>query len=195
MRVEIDKMVSAILKKLDENEEIVAERVEYGIPDTEVCSLIRSLLPEVAESVILQAPRRQIDEWDEFSADVDWEGPGHGRVELPSDFLRFISFRMSDWTRPVVMAVDCESEEYLLRFYPGVYRKGIRKAPAVAILDGARGKNLEFIGGNSPGAYLERCCYVPRPYDESREEILLIPRGLVAAVEDAVAEKVGRIRA
>lgn len=195
MRVEIEKLVSSILKKLDENEEIVAERVEFGIPDAEVRTLIRALLPETAESVIREASRKDIDEWEEFSADVEWEGPGHGTVELPSDFLRFVAFRMSDWPRAVMTAVDCGSEEYLLRFSPSQMRKGVRKSPAVSVVDGARGKSLEFIGGNSPGAYVERCCYVPRPYNEDRGEELLIPRGLLAKVEDAVAQRVEQIRA
>ncbi len=193
MEVEIDSLVSGVMCRLDENEALVAERIEYGLVDSEIRTLIIRLLPENAERVILQAPREDIDEWEEFEEDVEWDSPGTGHLTLPADFLRLVGFRMSDWKRSVHTAISPDSEEYHLRFSPSSARKSIRKGPAVAVVPGFKRMELIFTGSTEPSAYPEICSYLSRP-DTAGDGYLRIPRSLIPAVEEATASHVRRIR-
>lgn len=194
MEVEIDSLVSGIMLRLDENEELAEERIQYGLPDSEIRELIRKLLPEVSVDVIKGAARENIDEWEEFEADVEWDYPGTGHLTLPKDFLRLVSFRMSDWKRSVYAAVSTDSEAYALRFNPSNRRKSMRKAPAVTVIPGVKRWMLEFTGSTEPSAYPEICSYLSHP-GSADEGFLRIPRSLIPQVEEAAAAKVRAVRA
>ncbi|MBD5197298.1 MAG: hypothetical protein HDS89_07595 [Bacteroidales bacterium] len=192
MDITMDEILGRVLKSIDENEEILVDKMSAGYESASVSELIRMLAPGTAEEVILAAEWGEIDEWLELDADVDWVEPGRGEVELPEDFLRLMVFRMSDWRRAVRSTVDPGSGVYALRFTPGRHREGVRKAPMVALTGGEKRKRLEFIGSTDPGAYVERSGYLPRP-QRSEEDVLWIPRSLVCRVVDAIAEKVKSI--
>lgn len=193
MEIRIEEMVKAVLKKLDESEEIVEQNTEFEYHGTSLPELIASLLEEEAERCILQSSRVDIDEWEEFEADVEWEGPGHGRIPLPSDCLRIGFLRMSDWSRRIYEFMNPASETYALRF--GEAWSGRKKSPAAALHPTVGGYELEFIGGNDPGAYVQRIGYIPRPGSAESDETLKIPRSLIAKVCDSTAEKVKKIAA
>ena len=192
MLITMDEMVARVLKSIDENEEILVDRMAAGYENASVKDLIRMLAPEVAEKVVLDADWKDIDEWLELPGEVDWIEPGRGEMYLPADFLRLMDFRMSDWRRSVRQAISPDTALYSLRFTPSRYRAGIRKAPMVAVSGGVGGKRLEFIGSSDPGAYLERGGYLPLPFREP-EDSLWVPRSLVSRVVDAAASAVKSI--
>ena len=185
----MESLMSGVMLRLDLNENLLADRIEYGIPGGEIRRLIVKVLPEAAERVISAAAREDIDEWEEFESEVEWDCPGGGHITLPSDFLRLVSFRMSDWKRSVCHVISPDSEEYQLRFWPRSDRLYIRKTPAVAIIPGLRRKELQFIGSTDPSAYPEICCYLSRP-DSAEDGFLRIPRSLRARVEEEAARMV-----
>lgn len=190
MLISMDDIKGRVLKNIDENEEILVVRMEDGYENASVEDLIRMLAPDVAERVVSEAGYKEIDEWLELpSDDVDWIEPGRGEMRLPSDFLRLMEFRMSDWRKSVRVAVSSDSDLYSLRFTPGRYRERIMKSPMVAVVGGVQRRRLEFIGSVEPGAYMERGGYLPLPYKES-EDSLWIPRSLISRVIDAIAERV-----
>ncbi len=189
MEVKVSEMVSKVLRLLDENEEIIADKTEFGYPHTSLADLIAELLPDCAEGTVRKADNKDIDEWLDMDAEVEWILPGMGEMELPEDFLRLTVFRMSDWRRTVTTAVSSDSPIYSLRSDARGSRKGIRKSPMVALKEGLRRRKLEFIGSNDPGAYVEIAGYVPLPRRED-PETLWIPRSLVYRVACDTAVRV-----
>ncbi len=192
MEIKITEMVSKVLKYLDENEEIITDKTEFGYPCTSLTDLIVESLPDVAERTVLEADNKDIDEWLEADAEFEWVSLGRGEMELPEDFLRLTVFRMSDWRRSVTTAVSSDSSVYFLRFDARPARQDIRKSPMVAITEGTRRRKLEFIGSRDPGAYVERAGYLPRPF-RGDTCTLWIPRSLVARVAENTSAKVKEI--
>lgn len=193
MKVKITDLVSKVIKNLDENEGIIAEKVEFGYPGSTLPELVADILPDVAEKVMAGADLRNIDEWLHMDGDFEWTAPGRGEMSLPQDFLRLVVFRMSDWKKSVSSVIFSDSPLYSLRFAPGEGRRGIRKSPAVAITEGATCRFLEFIGSTDPAAYPERCGYLPVP-SSFGDDSLWIPRSLLADVVDEAALKVRSLR-
>lgn len=192
MEVKIREMVGRVLKLLDENEEILSEKMEFGYPETNLMSLIAEMLPEVAEQVVRESPLSDIDEWLEMDGECEWVSPGHGEVELPLDFLRLVTFRMSDWRRKVSTVISPDSSNYSLYFDARGARRGVRKSPAVALVNGATRRRLEFVGSTTPGAYVEIAGYLPLPQRDD-PDALWIPRSLLGKVAEASAAKVKSI--
>lgn len=193
MIIAFEKIVSSVLMKLDENEEILREKESYGIPGTELVDLIGELLEEVATEVILRAPASALIDSKDAEGEIEWEGPGRGSVSLPVDFLRLAYFRMSDWDRGVSDVVEYGSESYSLRFHPRRDRATVRTSPAVSV-GGGRGMNiLKFIGSRDPGAYVEQLRYIPVP-SADMDGMVFIPERLVPAVTDSLAERVRGVR-
>ncbi len=200
MKVPMQTIVSSVLRKLDENEELVREKESYGIAGTKLVDLIEDMFEEVASQIILRAPDSSLSDYCEAETEVEWDGPGRGSVLLPADFLRLGYFRMSDWKRAVTRVIEHGSESYDLRFWPSAGRCGIRKAPAVSIRDGresgggAGGRHvLEFIGSKDPGAYVERLGYIPVPAPDA-EGLVSVPDRLLPEITDMLAKRVRGIR-
>ena len=150
MEVKISEMVSGVLKYLDENEEMIVDKTEFGYPATSLTDLVAEVLPDVAERTVAEAERGDIDEWLEMEGDFEWVSRAR-EMELPEDFLRLAVFRMSDWKRSVSVAVSSDSPVYSLRFNPGCDRKRIRKSPMVAVVEGRGRRKLEFTGSTDAG--------------------------------------------
>lgn len=189
MKTPVSSIVKSVLRKLDENEEILREKESFGIPETSLADLIEELVEETASNVILDAHLSQLDNWVEYEAEVEWEGPGRGSVSLPNDFLRLTCFRMSDWKRSVNKPIEYGSPSYELRFYPRKDRENIRKCPAISIRAGI----LEFIGSSIPGAYVERFAYVQAPVID-RLGCIEFPTSLLPALTDSLTTAVRNIR-
>lgn len=194
MRIETDKMVTLVLRLLDEDSSFLRDRVQYADPESPLENLIVTLLPMIAEEVILAAEPKEIDEYEDFDAEVEWIEPGHGAVELPPDFLRFRCFRMSDWSRKVTEPLSAEGENYMLyaRNYSGRFR-GRKRSPAVVITAAEKGARLEFFGSLDPGAYPVETGYIPMP-QEDEPGMIRIPRALILRVAEAIAERIKKIR-
>lgn len=187
MLIKITEIVKKVLHLLDENEDILQEKIEFGIAGTNLAELIPDIVLEVSPRCILEADPQNINESIEADVEVEWEGPGRGRVMLPSDFLRLISFRMSDWKRSLTRFMDYGSEAYQLRFFPAKGRTGIRKAPAASICHEGTHAWLELIGSNDPGAYVERFSYIPRP-EISQDGLIWLPLSLIPEIVRASAD-------
>lgn len=194
MRIETDRMTGLVLKLLDEDSSFLRDRVQYADPESPLENLIVTLLPMVAEEVILAAESKDIDEYEDFDAEVEWIEPGHGTVELPTDFLRFRCFRMSDWSRKVTVPLLPEGESHQL--YERNYSERVRgrkRSPAVVITASAGGARLEFFGSLDPGAYPVETGYIPKPQEDD-SGMMRIPRSLIFRVTEATAERIKKIR-
>lgn len=88
---------------------------------------------------------------------------GKGYVILPDDFMRLISFRMSDWERTVYESISESDASYKLQSSKWKGVCGSPEKPVVAIVRRAEGKVLEFYSCKDGGATVIQATYQPYP--------------------------------
>lgn len=179
-----------VLALLDENEEILREKMEYADPGVSVISLIRQVLPDAARIVLSTAPQASIDEClhiDSVTGGVTHLPDNRARLQLPAGFLRLLNFRMSDWNDGVTTPLACDGEEYSLRLRGHARGTRRRTRAAVAVAHRGESKTLEIFGTSSNAVAVE-CDFLisPQIFDETVD----IPRGLLHEVCSRTAEMI-----
>lgn len=174
MRVSIDEIKSRVYELLDENAEILAERVDYADPGTALGPLIERLLPEAAREVILAVPADDIDECAHTRLRVD-----SGRAPLPADFLRLICFRMPGWTDGVTIPLKYNGDAHRLRMRKYDKVRFRRTRPAVAVRQTGASRTL-LVYGDGAESGLAELDYVASP--EIKDSAIELPRGAVPTV-------------
>lgn len=135
--------------------------------------IIRSNIVDAVRVVEMNAPIRILGEGVPFGESIGWKsevGIGCGYIHLPEDFMRLVSFQMSDWSRAVTMAIGEESPLYEIQTsrYPGI--RGCPQKPVVAITQQPIGLVLEFYSCTSgEGVYVKRARYIPFPKIENEK--------------------------
>lgn len=162
----VSELVKAVRALLDEGD----GKELNSLDDTETLRLdeiIRSRLIESTRHTLATAPLSMIGAGLEFGETIHWykqEGHGAGYVLLPKDFLRLVTFQMSDWMKEVHDPIAVTSQEYLLQRsrFSGV--RGCPERPVTAIINQPQGMALEFFsctGGD--GTYVRQAQYIPYP--------------------------------
>ena len=80
--------------------------------------IIGSKILDAVRDIHLAAPAYMLEGHDFKDSTVIWEkstGTGSGYVVLPKDFLKLVSFKMSDWERTVYAAVTPDDPKYALQ--------------------------------------------------------------------------------
>lgn len=165
----MEYLVSDIIEEakvaIDEN---VNSEALALLGDTDTLTLdeiIRSKVEDAARLVESRAAHHLLDAGKAFGDSIDWEsepGYGAGRIHLPDDFCRLISFQMSDWSRAVVEPITEEDPRYLLQSSRYVGVRGNPERPVVTITQQPIGLVLEFFScTDGPGAYVKRARYLP----------------------------------
>lgn len=220
MKYDVKYIVSRVFDLLDENEEILEERVELADPGTHVAPLIAGLLPRIARDVLISIPADRIDECrrlvpadtgagaipgrmaPESQGSGDFEettvtfgnvteaGPRRAAMTLPADFLRLIYFRMDDWEEGVTDPLVYGSESHRLRYRCGSRGRFSRNSPAVAVRRAGSERKL-LIYGTGPGSKMAELHYVAVP--TVRDDMIDLPPGAVYDVCCRLAETVARI--
>ena len=166
MRYGIDDILRDVRVALDLN--ITSEALENDVDTLSVDDIIRSNIERSAYIIERDAPLHLLDEGKDFGdCSISWRsnvGYGMGSILLPDDFLRLVSFQMSDWSMPVSTFIDESDPLYLLQQsrYEGI--RGNPQHPVVAIVHKPIGKVLEFYSckcGNS--AYVKQAMYISCP--------------------------------
>lgn len=136
-----------------------------------VDEIIRSKVEDAARLVEESAAHELLDGGSQFGGAITWqseEGYGAGSIALPQDFLRLVTFLMSDWDYPVTEAITEENPLYPVQKsrYGGV--RGNPQRPVVAITHGPTGLNLEFYSCTAgPGTHIRMAHYIPVPKIEN----------------------------
>lgn len=92
-------------------------------------------LDEAGRRIVRTAPLHALGSGRDMSRSELRPNPdGSGRVMLPADFVRLMSFRMAGWVRPAVLAIR-QSDPAYRRQSHSVTRGGPAK-PVVALCDG-----------------------------------------------------------
>jgi hypothetical protein len=129
--------------------------------------IIESKVADAARLVESEAAHHLLDNGKAFGASVIWEsqpGYGAGKINLPNDFLRLVTFRMSDWYRAVTEPITEDSPLYAMQSsrYAGV--RGNPERPVVAIVHDASTQMLEFFSCQAgSGVQVAKARYIPLP--------------------------------
>lgn len=143
----VSDIVRDVRVALDENARGGSLLEEGDIDTLELETLIISKIEPSAKAVTTAAPRMLLDRGEPFASEIGWKqsiGKGCGVVSLPDDFLRLVSFQMSDWAIPVTEPITDEMPQYALQTSRTVGLKGNPERPVAAIVHTSTGLKLEF---------------------------------------------------
>lgn len=167
MIVQATEMAMAVRVAIDMNRRD-ASLLDEG--DAETLSLDDIIMAKLADAVRMvetEAPAFMLEGGHDF-ADCDGDNvfmnaDGSGFVVLPDDFMRLVSFRMSDWRRTLFDAISETDPRYSLQSSKWKGIRGNPEKPVCAIVRRSEGKVLEFYSCNDAGATVEQACYIPVP--------------------------------
>lgn len=191
----MDCLVTDIIREakvaIDEN---VSSQALTALGDVDTLTLddiIASKVEDAARLVLESAAHWLLGAGKALTGPVAWEsqeeGYGAGRIVLPGDFLRLLTFQMSDWARPVTEAITEESPLYAMQSsrYGGI--RGNAQRPVVAITHSHdTGLALEFYSCEAgPGVTIKRALYIGVPTITGG--VIVLPDKLRSAVVYRVA--------
>ena len=197
MLYSVEELKTAIRVALDQN--MTSEQL-FETDDIDTLSLeeiIESKIADAARIVENGAPRHLLDGGKNFGDSISWDsavGYGSGRILLPEDFMRLVSFQMSDWARPCTVAITEDDPLYAAQSsrFPGV--RGNPQKPVVAVSMQPAGAVLEFFScTQGPAVYVKRATYLPYPVieDGSIDLCPKLHRAIVYYAAHLVAAEVG----
>lgn len=155
--------------------------------------IIRERIATAARTVELSAPGHLLDGGKALSGSMTFDkeiGKGRGRMTLPDDFLRLVTFKMSDWSRAVTEAISEEDPRYGLQSSRHAGIRGTPERPVCALIQEPSGLTLEFwscTGGS--GVTLQRGRYIAQP------RITGDSINICAKLEDAIIAKAASLTA
>lgn len=85
---------------------------------------------------------------------------------LPSDFMRFVALRMSDWSRTLYEAIDIDDAKYLHQSSRFAGIRGCAQKPVAALVPGGDGLHLELYP-HTTGGTVKLFLYMPYPKIEN----------------------------
>lgn len=141
-----------------------------GLRDVDTLTLDEIILSKIelaARLIEIAAPSYMVGPGEPFGDSIGWDsepGYGSGFVMLPRDFLRLVSFKMSDWSMAATVAITEDDPLYAHQRsrYPGV--RGCPQRPIVAVVQRPVGLVLEFYScTGGPDVYITRGRYLPVP--------------------------------
>lgn len=133
-------------------------------------ALIESKIEDAARAVTVNAPRHLLDSGKGFSTAVAWSSSKTkhwGFTQLPEDFLRLVTFQMSDWSYPVVEAITETAPIYKQQNSRFAGIGGNPQRPVVAIVQHPIGLILEFYSCTSNDVAVKLARYIPIPRIEN----------------------------
>lgn len=168
---------------MNSNSETLAE---FEDNDTlSINEIIKSKIIEGVKQVHSIAPPHLLDGGNIFGDAIYWGDMESGWVLLPDDFMRFVVFQMSDWTRAVYHAIETSDPQYELQSAPYKGLRGTCNNPVCAIATRHEGRVLEFYSCKDENATVKKALYIPYPKIE--EEAIDICEKCYKAVTYAIA--------
>lgn len=189
MRIHIETLARLVLTRLNESPSPAPANFnqEEGLS---LHGMIAAFAPEGTARAVMEAELETLDDFSHFGGSVGWLGNGAGFVMLPADFLRLVSFRMSDWTMPVSTPVTPDSPLWRLQSLPCKGVRGRPSRPVCRILQRGVGRILEFYSSLSEEATVKEGLYVARPFIDA-EGYIRMPAACVNSAADHIAALVG----
>lgn len=167
MITRVDELVRDVRIAIDMNEEGGVLLTEGDTDTLTLDEIIRSKIEQGARAVEQAAPVQLLDSGKPLGGSITFAeevGKGRGRMQLPDDFMRLVTFKMSDWERAVTEPIAETDPRYLLQSSRFTGLRGNPQKPVVAIVSAPTGLVLEFwscTGGSE--VTLQRGRYLPIP--------------------------------
>lgn len=158
-----------VRRALDENKNSKTLLESDDQETLDLDDLINSKIEEGARIIEEAAPLHMLEQGHIFGGDAPyWDDAGDGRfasgmVLLPDDFMRLLSFKMSDWERAVTDAITADDPLYGLQKSRHGGVRGNWQLPVVAIVNRQEGLALEFYSCRNREAYISQALYLPYP--------------------------------
>lgn len=163
----IENIAKDVRIALDRNGSSAA-LADIGDVDTlTIDEIIISKIIEGIKHVHSTAPAYLIDGATSFAGNVNWGDKESGWILLPDDFMRFVSFKMDDWSRPVYSCSTTDDIEYEKQSSRFKGLRGTSQKPLCFIAIRPGGRALEFYSSKSTDAEVEMATYLPYPQIES----------------------------
>lgn len=191
MKTSVTEIVSQVLARLDESPAVLDDAMEYGSPDFDLRELVKTLMPQAAERVLLAVNPDQIAESVPLHGEpVRLSAGGQTRtlIPLPEHCLRFLYVRMSDWPEEVWVGMRLDSVSTGLRRL-WASRHGSRFGSPAISLTHLEGRQAVEVFGSGDDAMIADGGFLPRP--EISGDWLHFPESLA---EPLVAELTRAIR-
>lgn len=167
MEYALEELKRAVRVALDENDTSATLAALGDVDTLSLDELIESKLVPAVLVVHRDAQRQLLDAGMPFVGEIRWEsavGIGRGEMALPEDFLRLVSFRMSDWRRDVTEAIYEDDPRYDLQLSAFAGVRGCPEKPVVAIIQTGQGLALEIYSCTAGDSVrVDRASYLPRP--------------------------------
>lgn len=164
MEYELSTILADVRVILDKNMSGDALAALGDIETLTLDEMIDTKVTDAVRVVHMAAPYYRLDSLSTFvDSTIVWDDLHCGHVVLPDDFMRLVSFKMSDWQRAVFEAIDVADGQYI---FQGSKYKGIRgtpEKPVVAAVPYADGLALEFFSCRSDEATIAAATYLPLP--------------------------------
>lgn len=147
MNYSVQNVIKDVRKTLDENE-INEQLIGFSDINTLMMDeIISNKIVDAVSSVEKSAPIHLLDSGEAFGKNIGWKqgvGIGMGYTILPDDFMRLLTFRMTDWGRTVNEVITEDSPLYVMQSsrYPGI--RGGPQKPVCALVLYPVGHVLEF---------------------------------------------------
>ncbi len=187
MIVQAKDMVRDVRVAIDMNRRDAALLAEGDCETLDLDEVIASKLLDAVALVEQEAPAMKLCAGHGFADNVYIGADGKGFVILPLDFMRLLSFRMSDWERTVYDAISPDDPQYALQSsrWKGVC--GCPERPVCAVVMRAEGKVLEFYSCADDKATVAQASYMPYPHIDNNGGIDIAPDCYRAAVYRAAS--------
>lgn len=163
MTVQAEEMARAVRVAIDMNKGDEPLIMEGDTDTLTLDEIIMSKLADAVRLVEMEAPATMLESGHDFGDNIFIGEDGKGFVILPEDFMRLISFRMSDWKRTVFEAISENDSQYALQSSKWKGICGNPEKPVCAIVRRSEGKVLEFYSCNDNTAIVTQATYVPIP--------------------------------
>lgn len=162
-----EDIVADVRAAMDMNPQDGGLIAEEDTDTLSINNLILSKIEDAAYKIENAAPLNLIDSGANLECAVYWnEKKGHegtGYIILPTDFMRLVVFRMSDWERPVYTAIDDRNPLYERQRSKFAGIRGNVYNPVVAIVKSSTARVLEFYSCNDTEADVEQAVYLQIP--------------------------------
>lgn len=173
----IEELVREVRIILDSNTSTSALIQKGDTITLSIDEIIRSRLLTAITWAVREAPYYRLGSGKPFGGSIWWHrgevGIGSGELLLPADFLRLVSFKISDWSRAATTPISDDDPRYHLQHsrFEGI--RGSWERPVVAITQRAGGLVLEFYSCNEgESVYIEEAQYIPRPQINDNSVVL-----------------------
>lgn len=187
MIVQAEEMSKDVRVVVDMNRSSAPLLDEEDIDTVSFDEIIYSRLCDAVRMVEMEAPLNLLEQGHLFGESVTWLEDGKGWTLLPSDFMRLVAFKMSDWRYPVSEAITQDDPRYSRQWSKWKGVCGNSERPVVALVNRAEGRVLEFFSCRDDTATVDQAVYVPIPQIDEDGCIDVSERCYQAAVYRAAA--------